>query len=274
MDILIALALGAIQGLTEFLPISSAGHFALAKLVLGADVDSVTIETFEILVRLACALGIIIYFAPDFRDLFTKHRRQLLYFMLASVPVFVMEAVFSSNIAAAKMKALVIGIGFLGTGIFLMGGEVFVVKKDEDEPVKLFDSLLIGLAQAVALLPGVSRTGATIGSGLICGVGRTKAVKFALMLGVPAILGSVAWKLVVFTPNVMSMSFAALSLGALVAFGLTFLAIPLTIKIVQRGKLYLFSIYCFLIGLSVIIYTLYQGGVFKGFLTLFTGGNA
>ncbi|MFA4985871.1 MAG: undecaprenyl-diphosphate phosphatase [Candidatus Brocadiia bacterium] len=263
MDVLNALILGVVQGITEFLPVSSSGHLSLAQLILGLNVDEATVQTFDMLIRLATALGIVVYFLNDFGKLFTKNRRELMWLLIASVPVFLMEAFFSGNIDAAKTKILVIGIGFVGTAIFLVGGEVFAIKKDDDEPVKFFDALLIGLAQAVSLLPGVSRSGATIGSGLICGISRTKAVKFAFMLGVPAILGSVAYKLVNFTPDMVSMSFTAILVGTFSAFGLTFLAIPVTLWLVRKGKLYWFAGYCFLVGLGAIFYALYRSGFFK-----------
>ena len=255
MDILIAVILGAIQGITEFIPVSSSGHLSLAELLLHLQIDPDTLLTFNILIHLATALGIIVYFMKEFYELFTKERKQLLYLALASIPVFIMGAFFAENIAVAKTRVMVIGIGFVGTAIFLIGGEVFAVKRlNAKEPVKFIDSILIGLAQAVALLPGVSRSGSTIGSALICGVNRQKAVIFSFMLGVPAILGATAWELFNFKPETGNIGLLAILAGTFTAFGLTFVAIPITIKIVRTGKLYWFAGYCFLIGMAAIFY--------------------
>ena len=258
MDILQAFILGAIQGLTEFLPVSSSGHMSLAEIWLGIQLDPTNLLTFEILIHLATALGLIIFYMKEFFELITRQPRQLLYFAIASVPVFVMGAIFAENIEIAKGRAIIIGICFIGTAIFLIGGEVFQVKKDDPrEKLKLIDAILIGLAQAVALLPGVSRSGATIGSGLICGINRQKAVDFAFMLGVPAILGATIWRLINFVPSGSNLSFMAILVGTFTAFGLTFIAIPLTIRIVRAGKLYIFAIYLLALGLAVIFYEYY-----------------
>ncbi len=259
MDVITAFILGAIQGITEFIPVSSSGHLSLAELLLHVRLDEDTMLTFDILIHLATAFGIIIYYMTDIYDMLVRERRQLVYLLIASVPVFVMGALFAKNIEYAKTQVLVIGIGFVGTAIFLTGGEVFAVKKsDRKEPVKFVDAILIGLAQAVALLPGVSRSGSTIGSALICGVNRRRAVDFSFMLGIPAILGAAAWKMMHFNPGGANLGLTPILVGTFTAFGLTFVAIPLTIRIVRSGKLYWFAAYCFLVGLGAIFYEIFK----------------
>ncbi len=259
MDILQAFILGVLQGLTEFIPVSSSGHLSLAEHFLNIHLDEANLLTFDILIHFATALGLIIFYMKDIYELFTKQHRQLLYLALASVPVFLMGAFFADNIEIAKSRMIVVGIGFVGSAIFLTGGEVFAVKKiDKNEPVKLIDAILIGLAQAVALLPGVSRSGATIGSGLICGVNRQRAVDFAFMLGIPAFLGATAWRLINFSPSGTNLSLSAILVGTFTAFGLTFVAIPLTIRLVRGGKLLWFAAYCFILGIAVIFYEIFR----------------
>ncbi|MDZ7814869.1 MAG: undecaprenyl-diphosphate phosphatase [Planctomycetota bacterium] len=255
-----AFLLGALQGITEFIPISSSGHLSLAEMLLGLSVEGQEdiMLTFDILIHLATAFGIIIYYMKDIYKMVTEGLRQLAYLALASVPVAVVGFFFTEYFAAAKTSPLRIGIGFLGTAIFLMGGEVFARDiDDKHERVGAIDSFLIGLAQAAALMPGVSRSGATIGSALICGVGREKAVQFSFLLGIPAFLGAATYKLIEFEPaGAEALGFTTILIGTLTAFALTFVAIPLTIKIVKTKNLVWFAGYCFLLGIGTIIYEL------------------
>lgn len=262
MDVLKALILGIVQGLTEFIPVSSSGHLTLAQQLLGFDMDKekAMLMTFDIMVHLATALGIIIYYMEDIWDMVKTQRRQLLYLAVASVPAAIVGIFFIGFFEAAKADPLKIGIGFVGTAIFLIGGEVFAVKGDDvRERVKFIDAILIGIAQAAALMPGVSRSGATIGSALICGVNRTKAVQFSFLLGIPAFLGAAGWKLATFEPvSGAVIGFPAIAVGTVTAFALTFVAIPLTIKIVRRRWLRWFALYCGLLGASVIAYDMFK----------------
>ena len=253
------LLLGALQGVTEFLPISSSGHLVLAESFLGLKVEN--LKSFDVFVHLATFLVIMIYFWSDVKKLilFEKSYRKLIaYIIIGTLPAVIvgflwgdlLDEVFRN---ARSVAALMIMVG----GIFILA-EIFykklAVKKNLEE-MNWKHSLVIGLAQALALVPGISRSGATIVGGIVQGVKREDAAKFSFLLGLPAMLGA-------FTLTAFKMStadFQAINIGpslagfiAAILFGL--ISVSLLMKFLKNNSLNVFAVYRILLGIGILLY--------------------
>lgn len=257
MDILKAIILGLIQGLTEFLPVSSSGHIELGKAVL-QNVEDVGID-FSILVHIATALSTVIVFRKDIwsllQDLLRGEKTALQYsgkLLLSAVPVGIVGLLFKDEIESLFDGDIVlVGFMLLITALLLF---LTLRVKTHDREISFLDALVIGFAQTIAIMPGISRSGATIATALLLRVDKEKAARFSfLMVLIPifgqAILdgkdfamGDAAWDL---APGVAIAGFLAAFLSGL-------LACTAMLQIVKRGKLFYFSIYCVVVGIIAI----------------------
>lgn len=259
MSLLEAIILGIVQGLTEFLPVSSSGHLELASALLGANTDQNLL--FSIIVHAATALSTIVVFRKDilsiFSSLFTFRRDANWHFafklVISAVPVSLVglllkdhvEALFGGNI-------LLVGCCLLFTAGLLL---LTHFKQAEGQPVSYWQAIIIGLAQAIAILPGVSRSGTTIATALLIGVDKAKAARFSFLMALIPILGAAFLETLEFAESpVTADSIGSLSLiiGFLAAFFTGLFACQLMIRIVKRGKLTWFALYCALVGLLAI----------------------
>jgi len=240
--------------LTEWLPISSSGHLVVIQQLMSLN----TTVAFDAFLHLGTLASVIAYFWKDvlaiLRALFTlntrdPHFRTLLLLILGSIPAALAAFLFLEFFESLFTNMLVAGIGFVTTAIILALSRFHKGKKDLDWPV----ALLMGLFQALAIIPGVSRSGSTISSGLLWGADREKVFRFAFLLSIPAILGATALELVK-TPSVV------LDISSIVAVAVAAAVGYITIRIVRRlvmsDRFYLFAIYCLAMGVAVIIYAL------------------
>jgi undecaprenyl-diphosphatase len=255
-----ALILGLIQGLTEFLPVSSSGHLELGNFFLGVTTSNNLL--FAIIVHGATALSTVVIFQKDIGEIikgFLKFEwnESTIYtskILLSMVPVGVIgvlfekeiEAFFSGNVVFVAFMLIITGI--------LLSITNFI--KPREGEVTYGRALLIGVAQAIAILPGISRSGATISTALISGVEKTKAARFSFLMVLIPILGAMLLKVKDLMENpelAGGIGFGSLSIGFLAAFISGLLACKWMIQIVKRGKLIYFAIYCFLVATAVLI---------------------
>jgi undecaprenyl-diphosphatase len=258
MDILKVIILGIIQGLTEFLPVSSSGHLVLAAELLNFQEEGVA---FEVFVHLGTLLSVLIVFRKDvtkmiaapFHYLSSRFEKEEtkqylfwdLYIIVGTIPAAVIGLAFKSNIEAAFSNIILV-IGMLTvTGTILLLSRFMPRKNQEMTFVKSF---LIGVSQAFAILPGISRSGSTIVTGIFLGIDKEEAARFSFLLAIPAILGASVIKIKdLIEIDSYSMPVIYLVIGAIVAFISGYFAIIWLLDIVRKGKLEWFAIYCYLI---------------------------
>ncbi len=190
-----ALLLGLIQGLTEFLPVSSSGHLEIAKALFGLDLSGKESLTFDVVVHAGTALSTIVVFQKDIIKIlkgllkfqWNPETKFALFILLSMVPAGIIGLSFEEEISALfEGQLLLIGVTLTLTGLLLFLADKARVT---DKEVKGWDSLMIGLAQAVAILPGISRSGSTIATSVLLGIDRAKAARFSFLMVLPIILG-------------------------------------------------------------------------------------
>ncbi len=241
MEVWKVLLLGAVQGVTEFLPVSSSGHLALLQNILGFEKMPVV---FDALVHGATFLAVLVYFRRDIkRDI--SRKEVWIPVILATIPTAAFGLTFKNVIEASFSSPKAIGICFLVTALML-----FLTKfsKEKVDHVSPKHGLLVGLFQCLALFPGISRSGATISCALYLGVSREEAGRFSFYIFIPAVLGAILLELRG-CPHI-PMSFF---LGFFVAFLVGFISLRFLMDFVKKGRLHLFSLYCFILGCFVLV---------------------
>lgn len=254
-----ALILGIIQGLTEFLPVSSSGHLEIGSVLLNAQSSDNLL--FAVVVHLATALATMVVFKDDIIHLlkdvlkiqWNESTQFMVKILVSMIPVFIVAVFFKDEI-----EELFIGNLFLvGSMLLVTAGLLLFAhyKKDGTKPVGFKGAIIVGLAQALAVLPGISRSGSTIATALILGVERSKAARFSFLMVLIPILGASFLELMDYTenPSVHSIDSFSLIVGFLAAFISGYIACRWMIKIVKRGKLTYFAVYCFIVGIIAII---------------------
>ena len=263
MDVLDAIILGIIQGLTEFLPVSSSGHLELGKALLGDESLPKESLLFTIVLHFATALSTVVVFRKEvieiLKGLFqfkwnneTQFSVKILLSMLPAVFIGLqfqkqLEDMFIGNI-------LLVGFMLLVTGLLL-----FLADKAKDtlNHVTFTNAFIIGLSQAIAMLPGISRSGATISTSVLLGIDKTKAARFSFLMVIPLIVGSIVKELKDGHITFSSAQVLPLSVGFFAAFFSGLLACTWMISLVKKSKLSYFAIYCFIVGLLAIASTFY-----------------
>jgi undecaprenyl-diphosphatase len=259
MNSIEAVVLGIIQGLTEFLPVSSSGHLELAKAILGDTSLPEESLTFTVVLHFATALSTLVIFRKEVWQIL----KGLLQFKWNE------EFIFSLKIVISMVPAVVIGLLFeeqlealFGGNIAFVGAMLIVTAillvfadkaKNTNKEVSYTNALLIGISQAIAMLPGISRSGATISTTVLLGVDRTKAARFSFLMVVPLIFGAIAKDFLSGDINFQSSEMVPISLGFVAAFVSGMLACRWMIALVQKSKLTYFSIYCAIVGVIAIV---------------------
>ena len=265
MDWFEALILGFIQGLTEYLPVSSSGHLAIGQALFGME-DGEENLMFTVAVHVATVLSTLVIFwfeiAKIFRGLFkfeyNAETKYVLSIIVSMIPVGIVGVFFKDYVEAIFGSGLlVVGCCLLITSALLTFS--YYAKPRQKEHISFKDAFIIGLAQAVAVLPGVSRSGSTIATGLLLGNKKEKLAQFSFLMVIPPILGEALLDILKSAKgeNVMgSIEVLPLTIGFLAAFLSGCLACKWMINIVKRGKLIYFGIYCAIIGVATIIASL------------------
>ncbi|MFC1525025.1 undecaprenyl-diphosphate phosphatase [Planctomycetota bacterium] len=257
MSVLEAIILGLVQGLTEFLPISSSGHLVIAQGLLGLN-QADTNLSLVILLHLASLLAVVVVFFEDISKIFSRDIKTLVMIILGTIPAVVVGLLLEESITSLfSSNYLMIGICLWITAVYLLVGESFWRTSPMSlERAPLTTALWVGLAQAIAIIPGISRSGFTISTGFITGLDKKDAVRFSFFLAIPIILGATVMKLKHFDKLITSFQPIPILVGFVVCFFVSLLAINLLINVVKKGQLYYFAIYCFIIGFISIIMSL------------------
>lgn len=260
MDTIDAIILGIVQGLTEFLPVSSSGHLELGKAILGD--NSVPEESllFTVVLHFATALSTIVVFRKDIMTIL----RGLLQFKWNE------ESKFSLKIIISMLPAVIVGLffeeqleAFFGGNVRFVGFMLLITAvllffadkaKDTDKKVSFGNSFIVGISQAVAMLPGISRSGATISTSVLLGVDKSKAASFSFLMVVPLIFGKIAKDLMSGELHFTGDNNFAIGAGFIAAFIAGLAACTWMIKLVRKSKLIYFAIYCLIVGLIAISY--------------------
>lgn len=253
-EIIRSVILGVIQGLTEFLPVSSSGHLELAKYFLGD--TSVGEESLLMTVTLhaATALSTIVVFRKDIADIFrglfrfrwNEETRYSLKIVLSMAPAAAVGLLFESQIEELFSQRVVLVSLMLGvTGLLLL---LASRARYSEKGVNYRNAFLVGIAQAIAIMPGISRSGATISTSVLLGIGREQAARFSFLMVVPLILGKMAKDLMDGELSEASVGAAPLLAGFIAAFLTGAMACVWMIKIVKNSRLAYFSVYCFIIA--------------------------
>lgn len=262
MEIIKAIILGLIQGLTEFLPVSSSGHLELGKAILGDTSVGEESLIFTVVLHFATALSTVVIFRKDIIDIL----KGLLQFKWNT------ETQFAFKIGASMIPAVFIGlffeeeleqlfggsIMFVGFMLLITGALLFLADRatDTTKNVSIPNSILIGISQAIAMLPGISRSGATISTSVLLGVDKTKAARFSFLMVVPLIFGKIAKDILGGDISFESHQIVPLSAGFIAAFVSGLFACTWMISLVKKSKLSYFAYYCFIVGAIAIAYTL------------------
>ena len=263
MDILIAFILGFVQGLTEFLPVSSSGHLEIVKSIFNADFSAKESMLMTVVLHFATALSTICIFRKDIIQiligLFSKEETT--------------QRVFSLKIIISMIPAVIIGVlweeiienlfngQLILVGIMLIITALLLFLADRSKPtnkeVSFKNSFFIGIAQAIAILPGISRSGATIATSVLLGIDKESAAKFSFLMVVPLIFGKMFKDIIDGALLVEQINFPSLLIGFLAAFSTGLLACTWMIKLVKRSQLKYFSIYCTIVAIVTLIWSIF-----------------
>lgn len=265
MSLLESIVLGIIQGLTEFLPVSSSGHLEIAKALFGDESIPEESLLFSVVVHAATALSTIVIFRNTIWDLIKElfqfkwndGTQYLFKIGVSIIPVGIVGVLFEDQIESFfNGQIMLVGFMLLVTGALLL----FTTKAPSSEGKVTFGkAIIIGFAQAIAILPGISRSGATISTGLLLGVEKSKAARFSFLMVLVPILGATALKMKDYleTPAVEgSISGLTLFIGFLAAFISGLIACQWMISLVKKGKLIYFAVYCFAVGSIAVIWSI------------------
>ena len=266
MSFLDAILLGIIQGLTEFLPVSSSGHLEIMKAIQGQELSGESSMMMTVILHFATALSTIAVFRKEVARIINglfqfKVNEEFLFsvkIIISLIPAAVVGVFFDDFIESFfSGKILLVGLMLIVTGVILFVAER---AKRTDKSVGFLDAIMIGIAQMIAILPGISRSGSTIGTSVILGIDREKAARFSFLMVVPLILGKVAKDLMSseFSAELAKseISIAVYAAGFVTAFIVGIIACTWMIQLVKRSKLSYFAYYCFLAGLATIGWSL------------------
>lgn len=259
MSALEALILGIIQGLTEFLPVSSSGHLELAKALLGSDTlpkDSLLIT---VVLHAATALSTIVIFRREIGNLLKgllqfKNNDELHYslkIVVSMIPAAIVGLKFNDLIESFfEGNILLVGGMLLVTGLLLFFADK---AKNTTRSVTYAHSIVIGITQAIAILPGISRSGATICTSVLLGIDREKAARFSFLMVIPLILGKMAKDIMDGALDSTAIELLPMSLGFVAAFLTGLVACTWMITLVKKSKLIYFAFYCFVVGVIAMV---------------------
>jgi undecaprenyl-diphosphatase len=262
MNILEAIILGVIQGLTEFLPVSSSGHLELAKVILGDTSVPEESLTFTVVLHFATALSTIVIFRKEILEIlkgllqfkWNDEFKFSLKIIISMLPAVVVGLLFEEELASFfGGKILLVGCMLLLTALLLLLADK---AKNTKKEVSFWNAVLIGISQAIAMLPGISRSGATISTSVLLGVDRTRAAKFSFLMVVPLIFGKIGKDLLSGDISFQSSEIIPITAGFIAAFLAGLVACKLMISLVKKSKLSYFSIYCAIVGSIAIGYAL------------------
>jgi undecaprenyl-diphosphatase len=253
MKIIESIILGIVQGLTEFIPVSSSGHLAVLQSFF-PDFSQPGV-LFDAVLHLGTLTAVLFYFRKRFYQIIMDVKLVLLV-ITASVPTGVIGFMFKEKFEQMFSDVRLVGAAFIITGAVLLFADRMKKGKKQIKETTYLDALIIGLVQGIAIIPGISRSGSTISAGLFRRFNRKFAMEFSFLLSVPAILGAVLLQLRhVFKQGAAAqIHFAPYCLGFLAAAVIGYFTIRILLNFLQKQKLYIFSIYLWIVGTLVLLF--------------------
>lgn len=255
MQIYEAIILGAIQGFAEFLPISSSGHLILMQRILGISEGGLL---FDVLLHVGTLIPIFIVFFRDILGLFKKPFNTLLYLVIATIPCMITGLLLQDTIESVFYKGTLLSAILLATTFLLTAGLMwFSSYKSKNQtalPLNAKKSLVMGAFQAVALMPGLSRSGTVLTGGVVCGLDREQNAKFVFLMSIPVILGAALISSVKAVSSGETLELLPTLIGMLTASVTGYIAINTMLKVVKKANFKIFSYYLiFAAILSVVL---------------------
>lgn len=264
MNLWQAIVLGIVEGLTEFLPVSSTGHLTIASGLMGLDVSDHSVTGFTAFIQIGAIAAVLFYFRNDIVRLLTAWFRGLVdstkrgddwreawVVIFGSLPI-VIAGVLAKDVIKGPLRSLWVVAGALIVWSFVMwlGDRIGKLDRGEDD-MTYRDGIILGLAQCLALIPGVSRSGATISTGLLMGIDRVTATRISFLLGIPALVGAGVYE----APDAFSggVGMTASVVGLIVSFVVAYASIAWLLKFVQSNKFTGFVIYRVALGVLLLI---------------------
>lgn len=271
LSILKAVFLGALQGATEFLPVSSSGHLVIAQDILGVRLENGGLVAFDVCLHFGTLISVVAFFWRDILDIFSSFfqrdpdaimksnmvvrdaRKLLIMLVIGTIPAGIIGIVLKDFFEGLFSNPMAAGFMLIVTGAILWGTR-YVKGEGVGLPgLTLRQAMLVGFAQAVAIIPGISRSGSTIAGGLYTGLNRDMAARFAFLLSVPAIAGATVLQLGDLAGLSRETALATF-VGTVVAAIVGFVCIKWLLGIVRRGHVSWFAPYCWLAGIVTIVY--------------------
>jgi len=257
MNLIEVLILAVIQGITEWLPISSSGHLALAQKYLGLNVPVL----FDVILHIGTLFVVLVAFWKDIIKIIkaaaklnfkTEEGKLALYVIVGSIPTAIIGFLFQDTFESFFTNLFAVGLAFLFTGTLLYFSEF---GKNKNKPLNYLDALLIGTAQGIALIPGVSRSGATISSGLLMRVKREKTFQYSFLLFIPAVIGATVGTSIKEWQDLVAsgVDVASIFLGLIVTMIVGYIFLKLLFKIVIKERFHFFAYYCWALGSLIIL---------------------
>lgn len=259
MTLLEAALLGIVQGLTEFLPISSSGHLVIGRQLLGTGLSESM--AFDVALHCGTMAAVMVYFRGDIarllraaggRPVHEGDRGELAMLALATVPIAAAGLLLSGPLAAVFDSPAAAGAGLLVTAAVLGSTRFLPSPAAGDGRLGPRQALLVGLAQAVAIMPGISRSGAAIVAGLWVGMGRERAARFAFLLALPAIVGATLLELSALSALASTLALPVTT-GVVLAAASGLAAIAVMMRAVRSGRLLPFALYCLVLGVATLV---------------------
>lgn len=253
MNLLQAIILGIVQGLTEFLPVSSSGHLVLMQKIFGITEPTLAFDT---LLHMGTLLAVFVVFWDDIVSILKKPFQKLTWLLLAgTIPTGIIGVVFKDKFEQMFQSGSTLGFEFIATGIILLWAGSLRSGRKGLRDTSYLDAVFIGVMQGVAIMPAVSRSGLTISGALFRNLDREFAAKFSFLLSIPAILGAAVFQLkdIAEVGGGTGISTGAMVGGAIAAALAGYLSIKYMLQVLKKGQMKYFAYYVFIIGILVII---------------------
>jgi len=266
MTLIQAVTLGIVEGLTEFLPVSSTGHQTIVAGLMGLQIDDPSITAFIAVIQVGAILALVLYLRKDigrllaawFRGLFRAAERsdpsyrEAWLVIIGSLPIAIVGLLAKSLIEGPLRSLWVVAIALIAWGFVMLVAEAMATQQRHEKDIDLKDSLIIGVTQALALIPGVSRSGATISAGLMLGLDRVTAARFGYLLGIPALAGAAVLEI----PAAVRTGGVGLGLtlvGTAVSFVVAYVTVAWMLRFVGRHTIRVFVWYRFALAAALIV---------------------
>mgnify|MGYP006283560801 CR=1 FL=1 len=253
MSLLQSILLGVIQGIAEFLPISSSGHLVLVQLLFDINPPPFL---FDIFLHLSTLTAVIIFFRKKIINLKQQEITQL---VVGSIPAFAAGYLLRDIIAVIFSSSLIVGLGLLVTAVFNFTTNNWFSRQQDNQPLDYQSSFLIGLAQVISFIPGISRSGATIFAGAGVKLDKKQAFNFSFLLSIPVIIGANLSELPrLWTSQIKYINPLFLLIGGSISFAASLISLKLLKKLIKQNQYSWFGWYCLLLGSVVIVFSLFN----------------